>query len=105
MPTNGYAPEGHLLVVLKSYFDGGNKADSSEYDVLSLAVGSGTSDEWGPFETDWREMLTRHHADYLHTTDAVARVNQYDDWTQDEADSFLRDCTRIVEKHFLRLNS
>jgi len=105
MPTNGHIPKGHLLVVLKSYFDGGNKADSREYDVLSLAVGSGTPDEWAPFERDWREMLKRHHADYSHTTDAVARKNHYDGWTEGEADSFLRDCVRIIESHFIRLNS
>jgi hypothetical protein len=92
-------------VVLKSYFDGGNKADSREYDVVSLAVGSGSSDEWDPFERDWREMLKRHHADYLHTTDAVARVNHYEGWAEDEVDSFLRDCTRIIERHFIRLNT
>jgi len=38
------------LVVLKSYFDAGNKADSREYDVLFLAALSATEDEWGPFE-------------------------------------------------------
>jgi hypothetical protein len=104
LPTNGPNLEG-LFVILKSYFDGGNQADSREYDVISLAVGSGSSDEWTPFERDWREMLIRHHAGYLHTTDAVARVNQYAGWTEDKADSFLRDCARIVEKHFIRLNT
>lgn len=90
-------------MVLKSYFDAGNKADSREYDVLSLAVVSATADEWGPFERDWYEMLRRHHADYLHTTDAVARVNHYEGWSEKEADSFLRDGVRIAIKHFIRL--
>jgi hypothetical protein len=94
-----------LLVVMKSYFDGGNKADSEQYDVVSLAAASATSDEWDPFERDWREMLKRHHADYLHTTDAVSRVNHYDGWTETEADSFLRDCARIAAKHFIRLRT
>jgi len=104
LPTST-VPEGLLLVVLKSYFDAGNKADSQEYDVLSLAVVSATTDEWGPFETDWREMLLRHHADYLHTTDAISRENDFEGWTEDEVDSLLRDCARIASKHFIRLNS
>ncbi len=90
-------------MVLKSYFDAGNKADSREYGVLSLAVLSATTDEWGPFELEWCDMLKRHHADYLHTTDAVARVSHYEGWTETEADGFLRDCARIATKHFIRL--
>ncbi len=93
------------MLVLRSFFDAGNKADSREYDVLSLAVASGTADEWGPFERDWREMLARHHADYLHTTDAVSRVNHYEGWTERQADSFLRDCARIISIHFIRLTT
>lgn len=91
-----------MFVVLRSYFDAGNKADSREYDFLSRAVASGTANEWGPFESDWRDMLRRHHADCLHTTDAVARVNDYDGWSVKQSDSFLRDCARIVSKHFIR---
>jgi len=94
-----------MFLVLRSFFDAGNKADSREYDVLSLAVASGTKDEWEPFERDWREMLLRHHANYLHTTDAVARKNHYDGWTEKQADSFLRDCARIASKHFIRLRT
>jgi len=69
-------------VVLKSYFDGGNQADSQEYDVLSLAVMSGAQDLWIPFENDWNKVLLNHHAAYLHTTDAVARVGIYEGWTE-----------------------
>ena len=105
LPTTGPFIEGHLMLVLRSYFDAGSEADSREYDVLSLAVASGTAAEWGPFERDWREMLVRHHAKYLHTTDAVARVNHYEGWTEDEADSFLRDCARIISRHFIRLRT
>ena len=94
-----------MFVVLRSFFDAGNKADSRAYDVLSLAVASGTANEWGPFERDWREMLQRHRADYLHTTDAVSRKNHYTGWTEKQADSFLRDSARIVSKHFIRMKT
>jgi hypothetical protein len=104
-PTNLSDGEERLIVLLRSYFDGGNQADSTQYDFVSLAAASGTEDEWKPFERDWREMLLRHHAVYLHTTDAVSRVNDFKGWTEDEVDSFLRDATRIIEKHFIRLNT
>jgi hypothetical protein len=94
-----------MLMILRSYFDGGNKADSRQYEVLSLAVVSAKSDDWGPFERDWSEMLKRHHAKYLHTTDAVSRENDFDGWTETEVDSFLRDCARIATKYFIRLTT
>jgi len=93
---------GVRLVVLKSFFDGGNQADSRAYDVVSLAVVSGTKDEWKPFERDWRRVLDKHGADYLHTTDAVSRKGIYKGWKIDQADSFLRDCVRVACKHCAR---
>ena len=33
-------------MLLKTYFDGGNKADSSQYEILSLAAVSGTEEQW-----------------------------------------------------------
>jgi hypothetical protein len=98
-------PKGAMLVILRSFFDGGNKADSRMYENLCLAAVSATADEWGPFERDWREMLRRHHADYLHTTDAVSRENDFDGWKEDEVDSFLRDCARIATRHSVRLST
>jgi hypothetical protein len=47
------APENHLLMVLKSYFDGGNQADSSEYDRISLATVCGTAKQWKRFDSAW----------------------------------------------------
>ncbi len=91
-------------MVLKSYFDGGNQADSQEYDVLSLAVMSGAQDLWIPFENDWNKVLLNHHAAYLHTTDAVARVGIYEGWTEPQRDRFLADCVRIAARHSARPN-
>src|SRR6266567_8898994 len=39
-------PRNHLLIVLKSYFDGGNKADSREYRIVTLAALAGTEKAW-----------------------------------------------------------
>lgn len=89
-------------VVLKSYFDGGNQADSRSYDVVSLSVVSGTRDEWMPFEKDWNRVLAEHGADYLHTTDAVSRQGIFRGWTEKKVDSFLRSCVRAACKHCAR---
>ncbi len=89
-------------MVLKSFFDGGNQADSRVYDVVSLAVVSGTKEEWLPFERDWRVVLRQHRVDYLHTTDAVSRKGLYEGWNIVQVDRFLRDCARIACRHCAR---
>ena len=90
-------------MVLRSYFDGGNQADSREYDVVSLAVVSGTKDEWKPFEREWKKVLRKHRANFLHTTDAVSRNGIYEGWGEDQVDSFLTDCSRVARKHCARV--
>jgi hypothetical protein len=102
LPTNDGVPRGLLMAVLKGYFDGGNKDDSSQYDVLSLACSCGFIDQWKPFETEWKKNLKKHHAKYLHTTDAVARRGIYDGWSERQRDAFLRDCVKIASKHGAR---
>jgi hypothetical protein len=59
-------------MVLKGYFDGGNQADSRQYDRITLATVCGTADQWKTPELEWREVLTAHKADFLHTTNAVS---------------------------------
>lgn len=94
-------PEDHLLVVLKSYFDGSNQADSSEYDRICIATVCGTSKQWKKFDTAWRKVLYKHHADYLHTTDAVSLRKDFSkkkEWTNTRVDSFIGDCVSVIEK-------
>jgi hypothetical protein len=102
-PNNDKIPKGTLLVVLRSYFDGGNQADSRVYNVVSLAVVSGTKNEWKPFEKDWKKVLRRHRADFLHTTDAVTRNGIYEGWDDDQVDEFLSDCSRVARQHCARV--
>lgn len=92
-------PEDHLLVVLKSYFDGSNQADSSEYDRISIATVCGTSKQWKKFDTEWKKVLYRHRADYLHTTDAVSLRNDFaveKGWNKTRVDSFIGDLVGVV---------
>lgn len=92
----------HLLVALKSYFDGSNHADSSEYDRISIAVVCGTRTQWRRFDTAWEKVLYKHHADYLHTTDAVSLQHDFakeKGWNNARVDSFIGDCVTVVGKH------
>jgi hypothetical protein len=95
-------PEDHLLVVLKSYFDGSNQADSSEYDRISIAAVSGTGKQWKRFDTDWKKVLYKHRVKYLHATDAVSLRNEFTKekgWTDRRVDSFIGDCVKVIERH------
>jgi hypothetical protein len=88
-------------MVLKSYFDGSNHADSSEYDRISIATVCGTRKEWKRFDTEWRKILYRHNADYLHTTDAVSLQNDFakeNGWNKRRVDAFIDDCVTVVER-------
>ncbi len=81
-------------MVLKSYFDGSNQADSSEYDRISIATVCGTGKQWKRFDTAWKKVLYKHHADYLHTTDAVSLQNDFATkrgWNNTRVDSFIGD--------------
>lgn len=89
-------------MILKGYFDGGNEADSTQYDVVTLAALSGTADQWRPFEAEWNTTLKKHKADWLHTTDAVTLNGQFSrdsGWDEGKRDAFMLDCVRVVERH------
>jgi len=68
-----------IPTLLKSYFDGANKADSTQYKVVTLASISGTKYDWAPFEREWRQTLKRHKAPCLHLTDAISFYNYFTD--------------------------
>jgi len=91
-------------VVLKSYFDGSNQADSSQYDRISIAAVCGTGKQWKRFDRDWNKVLYRHRAGYLHTTDAVSLRNDFKKekgWTVRRVDSFIGDCVGVIERHMM----
>jgi hypothetical protein len=101
-PNNRSIPEGYSFMVLKTYFDAGNKDDSKQYDHLCLAAVCGTQLEWEPFEVDWVKVLDAHHANYLHVTDAVTGNGIYEGWTDTKIKDFLRDCVGVAQKHLIR---
>jgi hypothetical protein len=91
-------------VVLKAYFDGGNKADSTRYDVLTLAMVGHVDGDWKPVQRSWAGNLRKHGASFLHTTDLVASQGIYTGWNKNRRDAFLRDCVRIIGKKIARKN-
>jgi hypothetical protein len=104
MPVHIGISKEHLLVVLKSYFDGGNQADSSRYDVISLASISGTPNQWRAFERDWKAVLKTHNAPWLHTTDALTMNDPYtteNGWDKDKVQDFLSGCVGTIENHLV----
>jgi hypothetical protein len=94
-------PEDHLLVVLKSYFDGGNQVDP-QYDRVTLAVVCGTSNQWKRFNIDWKKTLYQHQSPPLHTTDAVSLQNEFcveRGWDNQRVDTLIDSCIDVIERH------
>jgi len=93
-------------MVLKSYFDGGNQDDSSQYDTVSLACVAAIDMDWQPFETAWRIMLQRYFGDsqeaYLHTVDAVTGNGVYEGWGVEKTQDFLSDCVQVALEYFIK---
>jgi hypothetical protein len=89
-------------VILKCYFDGGNEANSLRYDRITLATTCGTDEQWTAFESEWNEVLARHKAPFLHTTDAVSLQQEFsakNGWTRESVGAFIIDCVAVIENH------
>jgi hypothetical protein len=89
-------------MVLKSYFDGGNQADSRQYDRITLATACGTREQWEGLESGWKNVLSAHNAPFLHTTNAIGLQKEFSKskgWDNDKVDRFIYDCVETIEKH------
>lgn len=86
-------------MAFKCFFDGGNKADSRLYDTLTLAALSGDGILWDAFSDQWRAVLKRHRAPFLHTSDAMARKGVCLGWTNAQVENFVGDCASVIERH------
>lgn len=97
-------PEDHCLVLMKSYFDGGNEADSSQYEQVTIATVCGTPSQWKPFEEDWKIVLRKHKAQFLHMTDAVSLKKEFSPkrgWDRPKVDALVSDCVSVVANHII----
>ena len=92
-------------MILKSYFDGGNQADSLQYDRITLATVCGMSEQWGNFAPAWNRVLGKHKAEFLHTTDAVSLNKEFakkNGWEKTSVDAFIDDCVGVIERGITR---
>ena len=88
-------------MAFKSYFDGGNQADTRQYMILTLAAFSGSGIQWDHFTEQWNIVLKRHRADFLHTTDALAMARpftQKSGWKEAAVQAFIEDCVSVIER-------
>lgn len=85
--------------MVKSYFDGGNQADSALYRVLTLAAFCGNAEQWGRFDREWNLRLKKHGADFLHATDALSLQKTFGNWTNSSTQALIEDCVSVIEKH------
>src|ERR1019366_5069030 len=93
-------PRDHMLTVLKSYFDGGNEADSKQYEILTLAAFSGAVGHWRKFDREWKTTVCiKHGAEYVHTTDAISLKRSFAEWTHKKVEALLSDCVAVIERH------
>lgn len=93
-------------MLVKAYFDGGNQPDSTQYDTVTLATIVGRMTELKPFERDWKAVLKKHNAPYLHTTDAMTFNNDFarsNGWNETRRDAFLEDCAKLFVDSIIKL--
>jgi hypothetical protein len=94
----------NLFVVIKGYFDGGNRCDSRVHDTATLACIIGRPTVLRKFERLWKANLLKHKVAYLHTTDALSFRGIYTKWWNPNnrdgsaaiRDAFLADCAKII---------
>ena len=92
-----------IPTLVLTYFDGANKADSTQYDVITLASVSGTKHEWPRFNREWRHVLNKHRATCLHVTDAIAQKNDFrNGWNSRRRDALIMDCVKLIGRHIAR---
>jgi hypothetical protein len=68
---------------------------------VTLASVTGTLDLWKTFEADWRAVLKKHNAEYLHTTDLVAGDKPYSNregWSDIKRTAFISDCVKLIDE-------
>ena len=90
-------------MVLKTYFDGANKADLKLYDRVVLATACGTTEQWDAFQEDWIKVLGQHNnVPYLHTTDAAHLQGLFSTrkgWDNNSVDDLILDSVRVIRRH------
>lgn len=69
-----------MALDLECYFDGGNQADSRQYDYVTLSVISGIPRQWRKLEQEWLSKLKKHNLTSLHATEHKNRPDVMEDF-------------------------
>jgi hypothetical protein len=108
-----------VVIVLQAYFDGGNKADSRRYKILTLAGCAAQAKDWPSFEERWNRVLHRHWTSvlgnkwpklfpeyqgipFLHMTDLMSGnrpFSRQNGWDASRINTFVSDCVTALEIH------
>lgn len=91
-----------MALDLECYFDGGNQAVSSEYDLVSLSVISGTPKQWRKFESEWSKKWKDHQIGFFHATEYKHRPEVMEDFAKvAHAHAFRRGVRKSDFRHGL----
>jgi hypothetical protein len=94
--------EGEIFMLLKGFYDGGNEANSQQYDYVTLAAFFGRPSEWKPFDRAWSKGLEGNGAEYLHTTDLMTFNGIYETgWDMKRRTIFLNECADLIGQSVL----
>jgi Protein of unknown function (DUF3800) len=87
-----------LLIAVRAYLDGSGNLGMN---YLTLAAVATTDEIWGPFETEWNDILKNHspQAKYVHMREAYWLVEGFDfklGWTTDNAFQLANKCLALM---------
>ena len=88
-----------LFIVIKVFFDGGNKADSTQFKVLTLAGYAATDAMWGRLEKAWSSTLSLHGAPYMHMKEAINLSGSFtlaNGWNRTKVGELLKDLISVI---------
>ena len=86
--------------MLKAYYDGGNKSDSTAYKVLTLAGYAATDSIWIRVERQWTDVLAHHKIGYMHMAEAMSLNGSYskeNGWDEAKVQNLLHDLVGVME--------
>lgn len=84
------------LVAVKAYFDGGNEADSRQYNSVTLVAFAATDPVWRSAEKRWETALKKHGAAYLHMFEAISLNGEFKGWDRNRMRALMYDCIKAL---------
>jgi hypothetical protein len=69
-----------MALDLECYFDAGNQPVSSQHELVTLSVISGTPKQWRKLEQEWTAKFPKHHIRFFHATEHKNRPGLMEDF-------------------------